>query len=267
VSGRLDRAAGFTAVDQAYAALTGSANFFGTTLATGKTYQAGDARGDVSNAAGRVTPSFAPTGADGGVFFYAVGANNTVAKSDIPAAQRNVIDGFDIDYVYQQFKRNPRVADGALDWANLSEAIGGDLSCDMNGDLVINQADVDVLVGQILCTTYGDVDLNGIGSYADFRTACANLGTPGGWARGDVDGDGTVTAADIDLIKGSGRVADYNNDGNVDPDDLSDYIAGFFATPPAPEADLNCDGNIDPDDLSDYIGLFFGVQPPAPSCP
>ncbi|MBL8758965.1 MAG: hypothetical protein JNK35_11105 [Phycisphaerae bacterium] len=267
VSGRLDRAAGFTAVDQAYATLTGNSNFFGTTLATGKAYQAGDSRGDVANAAGRATPGFAPTGGDGGALFYAVGANNTIAKSDIPAAQRNVIDGFDIDYVYQQFKRNPRVADGALDWANLSEAIGGDLSCDMNGDLVVNQADVDVLVGQVLCTTYGDVNLNGIGSYEDFRVACVNLGTAGGWARGDVDGDGTVTAADIDLIKASGRVADFNNDGNIDPDDLSDFIAGYFALPSAPETDLNCDGVIDPDDLSDYLGLFFGVPPPAAACP
>mgnify|MGYP001000151668 CR=1 FL=1 len=267
VSGGLDRAAGFTAVDQAYAALTGNGNFFGTTLATGKAYRAGDSRGDVANAAGRATPGFAPTGADGGVLFYAVGANNTIAKSDIPAAHRNVIDGFDIDYVHGQFKRNPRVADGALNWANLSEAIGGDLSCDMNGDLVVDQADVDVLVRQILCTTYGDVNLNGIGSYEDFRIACANLGTAGGWSRGDMDGDGTVTQADIDLIKASGRVADFNNDGNIDPDDLSDFIAGYFSLPPAPETDLNCDGVIDPDDLSDYIGLFFGVQPPAAACP
>ncbi|MBL8757979.1 MAG: hypothetical protein JNK35_06070 [Phycisphaerae bacterium] len=52
-------------------------------------------------------------------------------------------------------------------------------------------------------------------------------------------------------------VADYNFDGNLDPDDLSDYISCFFSAPPCPETDLNADGNIDPDDLADYIALYF----------
>ncbi len=51
--------------------------------------------------------------------------------------------------------------------------------------------------------------------------------------------------------------ADINNDGTVDPDDLSDFITGFFSTPPAPQTDFNNDGTVDPDDLSDYITLFF----------
>ncbi len=52
--------------------------------------------------------------------------------------------------------------------------------------------------------------------------------------------------------------ADFNADGTVDPDDLSDFIAGFFAVPPDPRCDLNGDGTIDPDDLADYIAAFFG---------
>ncbi len=51
--------------------------------------------------------------------------------------------------------------------------------------------------------------------------------------------------------------ADFNGDGFVDPDDLSDYIGCFFEAPPCPRADVNNDGFADPDDLSDYIGLFF----------
>ncbi len=267
VNGRLDRRAGFTAVDTNYETLTGNRNFFGTTLATGKPYASGDSRGDVANASARVTPGFAPTGADGGALFYAVGANNSVAKSDIPSAQQNIIDAFDIDYVYRQFRRNERVIDGDLNWANLSESIGGDLSCDLNADLIINQADVDELVEVILCTTFGDVDLNGLSTYSDYRTAVLNLGQAGGWSRGDVDGNGVVERADLDLILAKGRVADFNNDGNIDPDDLSDFIGAFFNTPaPAPEADLNGDGNIDPDDLSDYIGLFFGPQNSNSNC-
>ncbi len=50
--------------------------------------------------------------------------------------------------------------------------------------------------------------------------------------------------------------ADFNGDGVLDPDDLSDYIACYF-TPPCAGADVNGDGVADPDDLSDFIGLYF----------
>ncbi len=52
-------------------------------------------------------------------------------------------------------------------------------------------------------------------------------------------------------------MADYNEDGRLNPDDLSDFIGAYFSTPPGPRTDLNGDGFIDPDDLSDYIALFF----------
>ncbi len=52
--------------------------------------------------------------------------------------------------------------------------------------------------------------------------------------------------------------ADFNGDAAVDPDDLSDFIGCFFATPACPEADFNADGLSDPDDLSDFISAFFG---------
>ncbi len=51
---------------------------------------------------------------------------------------------------------------------------------------------------------------------------------------------------------------DINGDGTIDPDDLADYIAGYFAVPPAPFADFNGDGTADPDDLADYIAGYFG---------
>jgi hypothetical protein len=51
--------------------------------------------------------------------------------------------------------------------------------------------------------------------------------------------------------------ADFNADGNLDPDDLSDYIACYF-TQPCIQADFNRDLLIDPDDLSDYIAAYFG---------
>ncbi|MGD9690239.1 MAG: hypothetical protein AB7K52_11355 [Phycisphaerales bacterium] len=50
---------------------------------------------------------------------------------------------------------------------------------------------------------------------------------------------------------------DFNGDGNVDPDDLGDYINCFFGVPPCGGADFNHDGNVDPDDLGDFINAFF----------
>ncbi|MGD9690849.1 MAG: hypothetical protein AB7K52_15095 [Phycisphaerales bacterium] len=50
---------------------------------------------------------------------------------------------------------------------------------------------------------------------------------------------------------------DFNNDGNLDPDDLGDFINCYFSMPPCPEADFNNDGNIDPDDLGDFINAYF----------
>jgi hypothetical protein len=52
--------------------------------------------------------------------------------------------------------------------------------------------------------------------------------------------------------------ADFNGDGNIDPDDLADFIAGFFGNPPDIRTDFNGDGNVDPDDLADFIAAFFG---------
>jgi len=65
------------------------------------------------------------------------------------------------------------------------------------------------------------------------------------------------------LVRGFTRPcpADFNGDGNLDPDDLSDYISCFFAQPPCPRADFSNDGITDPDDLADYIGAFFGGCP------
>jgi hypothetical protein len=55
--------------------------------------------------------------------------------------------------------------------------------------------------------------------------------------------------------------ADFNADGFITPDDLSDFITCFFITSTmpgtCPAADFNGDGFIDPDDLSDFIVAFF----------
>lgn len=146
-TGRLDRAAGFTAIDEAF-----GGNFFGTVWANGNSYQNGDSRFDIANPAGTVTPGFAPVGADG------------------------VIDGSDIAYTQANF----------CTWANLGQAIGSDLSADMTGDLVVNQADVDAFGGGGACyadfTGEGDLDL------FDFLQFVNEFNTQSG--RADCEADG-----------------------------------------------------------------------------
>ncbi len=55
-----------------------------------------------------------------------------------------------------------------------------------------------------------------------------------------------------------GCPADFNGDGALDPDDLSDAIACYFASPACPGMDFDGTNNIDPDDLADYIAAYFG---------
>jgi hypothetical protein len=190
--GKLDRKAGFTAVDNAF-----GGNFFGTALATGATYVNGDSRGDVANSTGRVTAGFQPIGAEG----------PSTGTNTVPAGDRNRIDAFDINYVYSQFVGNARVTDGALTWSVEAEAVGGDLSCDITGDRVIDQADVRELVIGILKTDMGDVNLDGYTDCVDRDILAANLNAPGvfGWAQGDLNGDKTVTSLDFDIQAGNLR--------------------------------------------------------------
>jgi hypothetical protein len=55
--------------------------------------------------------------------------------------------------------------------------------------------------------------------------------------------------------------ADFNADGFVNPDDLSDFITCFFLEVQfpgtCPDADFNADAFTNPDDLSDFITAFF----------
>ncbi len=236
-SGNVDRKAAFTQVDVCF-----GGNFFGTTKAHG-TYANGDSRGDVAGAAG-TTPGFAPVGADG------------------------VINAADIDYVYKQFKQNALTGGGPVHWSVLGEAASADLSADINGDLVIDQNDVNELVQVILGTSMGDVNLDGVCDASDLAIAQAHLGQAGGWAVGDVDGDGIVTAADIAIIQscmgphcGS---ADFNCDGDIGTD--SD-IAAFFAClsgtcPQLPcpnSADFNGDGDVGTDaDIEAFFRVLSG---------
>lgn len=51
---------------------------------------------------------------------------------------------------------------------------------------------------------------------------------------------------------------DFNGDGLVNIDDISDYITAYFSVPPDPRTDFNGDGFINVDDVSDFITAYFG---------
>ncbi len=246
----LDRVEGFTRVDAAWALVGGTKNpggFFNTSLANpNATYDNGDARADVAGN-GLGTPGWVPTGANG-----SVGAE-------------------DIDYVYAQFVGNPRVTDGVLDWSDYLEAIGGDLSCDIDGDLDVDVDDVCAIL-DILETSYGDVNLDGVVDSADVAIAQANVNLAGGWADGDVDGDGTVEQDDIDTIQGviDGTFAgcpavpvptcagDITGDGVTDVLDFAELAANFGAGPGATfeQGDLTGDGFVDVLDFAELAADF-----------
>jgi hypothetical protein len=235
VSGKLNRAEGFTRVDSAF-----GGNFFGTTLGNpSATYDNGDSRADVAGASGFQAPGWAPVGADGSV------------------------NAYDIDYVSKQFGQNPNVTDGALNWNNLDEAVGADLSCDINGDMIVDIFDVKAIL-DILETGFGDVNLDGAVTIGDYNTVVANLGVAGGWAQGDMNSDGTITQADLDIVIAVLCPGNANRDGQVNFDDINTIIGNWLATYPCPVAgpgDANYDGVVNFDDINSSIGNWLSGCP------
>ncbi|MBX3397038.1 MAG: hypothetical protein KF841_16910 [Phycisphaerae bacterium] len=181
VNGSVNRKAGFIEVDEAWEAATAAGNFFftdttkvptTTVLITG-TYDAGDARGDV--------------------------AGNTPWRGAQPHGHDFVVNHADIEYV--------RANIYAGVWGtNLDNHFDKDLSCDMNGDLLVDCADVVEIVEKILDTKMGDLDLNGVVDCGDITTLQGNIGvvTSGAtYAQGDLDCDGDVDADDLAIACGN----------------------------------------------------------------
>ena len=278
---RLDRKAGFTAVDNAFAG-----NFFATVLATAKPYANGDARGDIYNADARVTPGFGATGADGGVrgstSFAAVAPQTTASTAELAANVRDRIDGWDITYTQAQFLRNTGVTDGALNWSNIAEANGrvtvanivhrADLAGDITGDRAVDQADVNELVKGILKTSLKDVNLDGVVTSADFAIVQASIATPPAaasvfWGTGDLNGDGVVNTLDLTLVRcGLADIAgpgpSEGADGELTADDVILFINRFTANDLSvsdiggPGPSEGADGELTADDIILFINRF-----------
>ena len=76
-----------------------------------------------------------------------------------------------------------------------------DLAYDLTADSLVTTADVDELVLNILGTQYGDANLDGRVSFADFTTLAQYCQQAGGWGYGDFSGNGEVDLLDLDRLE------------------------------------------------------------------
>lgn len=75
---------------------------------------------------------------------------------------------------------------------------------DLNQDSTVDQADVELLVTRDLATNFGDLNLDGRVSFADFLTLSQNFGKQdANYSDGDVDGNGEVGFSDFLLLSES----------------------------------------------------------------
>jgi hypothetical protein len=164
---KLDRKKGYEAIDNAWNALTGNNNFFGTTKASGPAYVAGESRFDITNGTNPTTPGFTPK------------ANG-------------VIDANDQAYIAAQ------IAGGEVDWANdLSKAVGADLSADVTGDLKINGDDL-AAIKTALGVCDADFNADGFLDFTDFDAFVEAF--EAGNASADFNGDGFLDFTDFDAF-------------------------------------------------------------------
>ena len=141
-----------------------------------------------------------------------------------------MIDCSDVNYVCQNF--------GA--WSALDDAALIDLNCDMNGDLIVDQADVFELVHGILNAADGDANLDGVVDAADLAIVEANLGQPGCWCDGDFNGNGTVDSQDLEAAGGYATLTgDANCDGAVNTFDIDPFVMALTA-PESWQATYTC---------------------------
>jgi len=145
-------------------------NFFGTTIAGGLPYTLGDSRFDV--------------------------AGNVASRGAKPTGHDGVVDTTDLAYIEANFG----------DWASLTDAQLIDLSCDMTGDLKVDQQDVLALKAVLgLGALCGDTNCDGVVDTADIDNfvyvvvnGAAAPGCPTSLDAADTNGDGAVDTADID---------------------------------------------------------------------
>jgi len=247
-TGMLERSTGYAEIDTCWtstraARLAGhptAGNFFNTTLATGRSYQAnsGWSKADIANASGTVAPGASPIGSDG-----------SIGSADITYLHYNLREGLKFDAYNEEPGISTTVRSQSRQWSDASEAVWMDLSCDMDDDLDVDGEDARIVVEDILGTTFGDVNLNGTTDLTDRGIIVANISSAYGrtFAEGDINGDGYVSQEDVTLFDGSYNSCwnyvgqskgDANGNGSINNADLLILRSSWLKT--IGQAGYNC---------------------------
>jgi hypothetical protein len=178
------------------------------------------------------------------------GPGNLQTPGFAPIGHDGLIDVRDINYVCSNFG----------DWngtgpaTSLDDAVSMDLSCDMTGDLIVDLDDIRAIVEGILDSTMGDVNLDGTISAADCAIIRSNVGqTNVGYGGGDTNCDGVVTVYDLACA------VDLNCDGVTDFFDVQVFLADFSGGNLM--ADYNGDGILDFFDVQSFLAQFSAGCP------
>jgi hypothetical protein len=132
---------------------------------------------------------------------------------------------------------------------------------DVNGDGVVNQADVSYELWHYFHTFYGDANLDRTVDFVDFQTILSHWGASGpgiGWAEGDFNGDGTVNYLDACILMGI-RPGDTNGDGKVDFRDFQTLLNHWQESGSNiswAQGDFNFDGVVDFQDFQILLNFW-----------
>lgn len=112
-----------------------------------------------------------------------------------------------------QFFRSTRELDTltrALRDGDIPSGIQRDL--DLNRDGVLDEDDLDFLIGDIFETIRGDTNLDGRVEFSDFLVLSRNFSGEGGWGDGDFDGDSQISFSDfLVLSRNFGGVTEFDS--------------------------------------------------------
>lgn len=133
-----------------------------------------------------------------------------------------------------------------IDAVNAAVKAGStEYSYDLDGNGLVQKADVDYLVETLLDTAYGDANLDRKVDVGDLGILAANYGNSGKtWGLGDFNGDGTVDVGDLGIlaanygagtVSGSSFDADYEkvfgSDGVEDETDANGSACSSLGLP------------------------------------